>query len=457
MADAPDAPTTRPNTLTPEDICPAQSAADFQQMFNENPQKWFKFIKRANNTIRHQEKLVNALERTQQERDLLQDELQLVEDQNRAAQQPGDDENAYRDQEGQGHGSTGTLTSRVNQDNSQAAAGQNPICTPSADYDDSDSDEPRQPQNLNRRSFRATRDSFNRTESRPKATLPDPDKFNGDSKDLNRWLGEISDKLAVDAPCFGYDNQIMVIYAKNRLTGTAYDTITPLFHNGKRPFKTAEELVNYVKKLFGDPDREANARDELETLQMRGRSFQEYYADFRRIVADIPELSEREQIYRLEKGLSRDMKMALVHGDKEDTNINEYAERCRRVYRRLKKAQTVGVSTGNVGASRNSLATRSEAFVGSTTTSARGTPAVPARRPNLSTPANPSRASDDPRFPRHVPAAKRSERQEAGHCLRCDKPGHGWRNCPHLSDSRATVKVNEATVTSESENEESRA
>ena len=33
-----------------------------QRMVNENPQKWFKFVKRANNTIRHQEKLENALE-----------------------------------------------------------------------------------------------------------------------------------------------------------------------------------------------------------------------------------------------------------------------------------------------------------------------------------------------------------------------------------------------------------
>jgi hypothetical protein len=83
----------------------------------------------------------------------------------------------------------------------------------------------------------------------------------------------------------------MVIYAKNRLTSTAYNTITPLFHNGKRPFKTPAELLDYVKKLFGNPDLEANAKDELEALQIKSRSFQEYYTDFRRIVRNRPKRS----------------------------------------------------------------------------------------------------------------------------------------------------------------------
>ena len=379
-----------------------------------------------------------------------------MEDQNRATERPGDEEETYRDQEGQAHGSM--RTSRVSQGNSQTVSGERPIHIPSDDQESSDLDEQNHNQDLNCPSSRRVGTTLNSTGFRPKPTMPDPDKFNGDPKDLNRWLGEISDKLAVDAACFGQDNKIMVIYAKNRLTGTAYDTITPLFHNGKRPFKTPEELLDYVKRLFGDPDREANARDELEALQMRSRSFQEYYADFRRIVADIPDLTDKEQIYRLEKGLSKDMKVALVHGEKEDTDINEYAERCRRVYRRLKKAQASAVATHNAGVNRYSVATRSAAPSAPTTTSPRNAPAVATRRPNLPTSTSTSRAIDDPRFPRQVPAAKRSERQQAGHCLRCDKPGHGWRDCPHLApDLPTTVKVNEATITSESENEESRA
>jgi hypothetical protein len=425
-------------------------------MFNENPQKWFKFIKRANNTIRHQEKLVNALERTQQERDLLQDELQLVEDENRAPERPDDEESTHLDHEGLEHDSMGT--SHVNQGNSQTVSGQHPIHTPSEDEESTDLDEQDRNQDQNRPSSRPVGTTIGSTGVRPKPTMPDPDKFNGDPKDLNRWVGEISDKLAVDAACFGQDNKIMVIYAKNRLTGTAYDTITPLFHNGKRPFKTPEEFLDYVKRLFGDPDREANARDELEALQMRSRSFQEYYADFRRIVADIPDLADKEQIYRLEKGLSKDMKVALVHGEREDTDINDYAERCRRVYRRLKKAQASAVHTHNAGVNRYITATRSAALSGPSTTSPRNVPTVATRRPNLPTSASASRAIDDPRFPRQVPAAKRFERQQAGHCLRCDRPGHGWRDCPYLaSDLQAAVKVNEATINSESENEGSRA
>jgi hypothetical protein len=288
--------------------------------------------------------------------------------------------------------------------------------------------------------------------------MPDPDKFNGDSKDLNRWLSEMSDKLTVDAPCFGCDDQIMVIYTKNRLTGTAFDTITLLFHNGKTPFGIPEELLDYVKKLFGDPDREANAWDELESLQMRNRSFQEYYTDFRRIVADIPELSNKEQIRRLEKGLSKEMKIAMVHGDEEDTKIDRFAKRCRRVYRRMTKARPSGPSYNNASTNQDRTSARSTSLSTSTTTStARSVSAVP-RQQQSSSPTILNRAFDDPRFPRQVPAAKRFERQQAGHCLRCDKPGHGWRDCPHLlSESKAPVRANEASIMSESEKEESRA
>jgi predicted ribosome quality control (RQC) complex YloA/Tae2 family protein len=182
MADASDAPTTRSNILRAEDICPAQSAADFERMFNENPQKWFKYIKRANNTIRHQEKLASALERTQKERDLLQDELQLMEDQNGALEQPDDEEEAYHDQDGQAHHSMRPLAPRANQDNSRTVSGENPVYTPSEDHEDSDSDEPQCAQNLNRQSSCAARDSLNRNGFRPKATMPDSDKFNGDPK-----------------------------------------------------------------------------------------------------------------------------------------------------------------------------------------------------------------------------------------------------------------------------------
>jgi hypothetical protein len=469
MADASNASgqkTTRSNILTAEDICSVESAADLERLFNADPQKWFKYIKRANNTIRHQGKLATSVKDAQRERDLLQDQLQLLEDQNNAKDQLSDEEETYedghyRDQSSRVHNSVEVPTSRTNQEHSHTVSGRNPNHTPSRDPDNSDQDEIVDNGSTYRhrsRLSRGTSKTPNRIESRLKATMPDPDKFNGDSKDLNRWLSEMSDKLTVDAACFGYDDRIMVIYTKNRLTGTAFDTVTPLFHNGRKPFNTPEELLDHVKKLFGDPDREANAWDELEGLQMKNRSFQEYYADFRRIVADIPELSDKEQIRRLEKGLSKDMKVAMVHGDEEDTKVDKYAERCRRVYRRLTKARASGAYGSNIYANQNRASTRSATVSGPAMTSTtRSTSTIPARYQNPSTPMTANRAIDDPRFPGQVPAAKRLERQQAGHCLRCDKPGHGWRDCPHLpSDLKAPVRVNEATVTLESENEESR-
>ena len=52
---------------------------------------------------------------------------------------------------------------------------------------------------------------------------------------------------------------------------------------------------------------------------MENYIFQEYYVDFWRIVADILSISEKEQICRLEKGLTREMKVDLIHKNEDET------------------------------------------------------------------------------------------------------------------------------------------
>ena len=64
----------------------------------------------------------------------------------------------------------------------------------------------------------------------------------------------MKDKLMIDGPCFGNDNRLMVIYTKNRLLGTAFTTVATAFQDRESSFSTPNELIAYVKELFGDLD-----------------------------------------------------------------------------------------------------------------------------------------------------------------------------------------------------------
>jgi outer membrane translocation and assembly module TamA len=62
--------------------------------------------------------------------------------------------------------------------------------------------------------------------SRLSEKIPDTDKFSGDSKDLNRFVNQIYQKLTVNRDRFRAPEERMA-YVTSRLTGTAYAQVAP--------------------------------------------------------------------------------------------------------------------------------------------------------------------------------------------------------------------------------------
>ena len=68
--------------------------------------------------------------------------------------------------------------------------------------------------------------------SRLSKKLPNTDKFSGDSKDLDRFINQIYQKLTVNRDRFRTPEERMA-YVTSRLTGTAYAQVAPRIRFGK--------------------------------------------------------------------------------------------------------------------------------------------------------------------------------------------------------------------------------
>jgi hypothetical protein len=120
--------------------------------------------------------------------------------------------------------------------------------------------------------------------------LPDPPLFDGSSKDgptFENWLIQVKNKLRGNADSYPTED-LKIIYAAGRVSGNALALISPrLEATSRHAYDTVDELYEHLYELYGDPNKERNARQAFKHLTMqKGQTFQEFYAMFLRYVAD---------------------------------------------------------------------------------------------------------------------------------------------------------------------------
>jgi hypothetical protein len=72
------------------------------------------------------------------------------------------------------------------------------------------------------------------------------------------------------------------------VSGDALALISPrLDAANHHAYRTVEELYEHLDELYGDPNKERNARHTFKELAMKkGQTFQEFYTTFLRCIAD---------------------------------------------------------------------------------------------------------------------------------------------------------------------------
>ncbi|KAG0158414.1 hypothetical protein PDIDSM_5928 [Penicillium digitatum] len=98
--------------------------------------------------------------------------------------------------------------------------------------------------------------------------LPDPDKFEGDRKDLRRFSSQIKEKLNIN---------------RDR---TPYAQILPSIRDGICQLNDFTDILDILERAFGDPNRARNARNELYRLRQGNKEFSLFFAEFQRLAME---------------------------------------------------------------------------------------------------------------------------------------------------------------------------
>ena len=182
-------------------------------------------------------------------------------------------------------------------------------------------------------------DSTNTSTKKRRLKLQDPDKFtNGkDGDPVEYWLAQMRSKMAADDDLYDTPARRMV-YVMNRVGSEAFGHLEPRARvNASRPWKDSDEMLAYLERVFGDPNRRANAETQFCALRQGSKDFNTFWAEFQRLSIELDQ-NDATLISNLTSKLSYEMQRQLSTGDEEPTDLLKYVERCQRVAQRLKDA-----------------------------------------------------------------------------------------------------------------------
>jgi len=244
--------------------------------------------------------------------------------------------------------------------------------------------------------------------------LPDPPLFDGSRKDgttYDNWLIQVKNKLRGNADAYPTED-LRIIYAAGRVSGDALTLISPrLDAANHHAYATVRELYEHLDELYGDPNKEKNARRVFKELTMKkGQTFQEFYAIFLRCIAD-GNISTRDLKDDLNDKLTWKLQEAVATYYNDPTvTLTQFARHCttndQQIRTRLEKRDRVPKKLEDVDK-----------------TSPRQMQPSRAPKPTST----------------EIAAALRSGTSTNGtepKCYNCFEPGHLSRNCPKPKTER---------------------
>jgi hypothetical protein len=269
---------------------------------------------------------------------------------------------------------------------------------------------------------------------------------------LDEWLDELG--AAVDL--FHLNDREAVDFAASRLRGAARQWWNTLGVD-RASINGAMSLGRGLRARFQPITAERTAREQLRALRQSSRGINEYIAEFQRLRALLPDMSEADALFAFESGANPAIALELrKQGSARLTDAIALAARVGGItaaasssipYGRQAAINQMDIDGGVDGASRLD---RIEAALNALTSArANGEGAVPSERGNLTkghgnvSSRGGARRGRGGRFGGRgggfagysipgVPAGVVDQRRAAGQCLRCGSGDHRGMECPNV-------------------------
>ena len=236
-------------------------------------------------------------------------------------------------------------------------------------------------------------------------------------------------KMAADDDLYDTPARRMV-YVMSRVGEEAFGHLEPRARvNAPRPWKDSDEMLAYLERVFGDPNRRANAETQFRALRQGNKDFNTFWAEFQRLSIELNWNNEM-LISDLTSKLSYAMQLQLSTGDEEPTGLLKYAERCQRVAQRLKDAGRAKVAAEKY-AEKQAAATAKTAPApkkGSTSTTTMQT---------TSSSAEPSQ---------RLSISEQDRLMKEARCFMCKQVGHRTTKCSNDWKPMSSLSVSHMVV-----------
>lgn len=246
------------------------------------------------------------------------------------------------------------------------------------------------------------------------AKFPDPATFTGsasDTKSFERWELDVNAKLRHNADHFSSEAH-KVDYILRLIDGPAARiTGTRAMPNAKEPYVTVSDVLDHLRSIYGNTERQRIARSDFQALRMRKTDkFSDFFAEFSYLAGEA-DITKELLFAELEQRLTPELRLDARHCS--GTTIQALADHCNRM----------DLANRNIARDQSKSNRYSSSAV---------TPASVAK-----TAFPPVNANLPPRPRPQYNSAERTALSRAGACFRCRKVGHSAAECPAPSPINA--------------------